>query len=143
MSFSRDIQTSRDTEKIMNIRQAILKAADSIEQNPDLFDFNSINLPNHECGTPGCALGWIASFLGTEYQLRRIFNMPVMQKIMDCSDGAFYRRMRHLPIGYEWKYNHMLCAESLRQYADKYHPDHIPESIRKIFEPSDRCVTEQ
>ena len=42
----------------MNIRTAMYKAADSIEQNPHLFDFGSVELP--DCDTPGCALGWVA-----------------------------------------------------------------------------------
>ena len=46
----------------MNLRNAILQAADTIEQNPSLFEFTSVQRPDPECGTPACALGWIAAY---------------------------------------------------------------------------------
>ena len=68
----------------MNIRQALLKAADSIEQHPKLFSFHSCELPN-ECGTPGCALGWLAVHLGKEE-----FNGRMIQKVTIMVDGRTY-----------------------------------------------------
>ena len=44
------------------VYEAIMLAADHIERNPADFNFMSIGIP--DCGTPGCALGWIGSFGG-------------------------------------------------------------------------------
>ena len=49
----------------MNVYEAIVKAAWAIENHPQEFDFNSqVYPPGPGCGTPGCALGWIGTFLG-------------------------------------------------------------------------------
>lgn len=45
----------------MDIRTAILKAADHIERNPETYSFHSNDKP--DCGTPGCMLGWVGVFL--------------------------------------------------------------------------------
>ena len=58
----------------MNIRTAILKAADSIEQNPHLFSFKSLAIPNKDCGTPGCAIGWIAYHSGLEFDAVQVYD---------------------------------------------------------------------
>jgi len=116
----------------MEIRQAILKAADSIEKYPNLFDFDSTKDPSHDCGTPGCAIGWIAHHLniqewtdtGTVYSHLSITN---------DYGHSFYKRMHSLAYG--WTANADACANVLRKYADKYHPEHtgIPENIKQIF----------
>jgi len=41
--------------------EAIMKAADSIEKQPDLFHYNSVLIPNESCGTPGCAIGCVSN----------------------------------------------------------------------------------
>jgi hypothetical protein len=50
----------------VTIREAILKAADHIEQNPERYDFSSCETP--DCGTPGCMIGWIGHFAGVDYR---------------------------------------------------------------------------
>lgn len=122
----------------MNIRQAILKAADSIERFPSLFNFVSTDTPNAECGMPGCALGWIGFHLslGTAWFLtKEIYQLMGLPLDDDEGDDEFYARMRAIHGSCEWKYDSDLCADTLRQYADKYHPetDHIPASVRAIF----------
>ena len=131
----------------MNIRTAILKAADSIERHPELFDFDSTAIP--DCGTPGCALGWIAFHLG-EYAFNTMphkWNTMKLGKALCLTDEAsginwaglnFYRRLSCIVSG--WKDDASLCAKALRLYADKFHPetDHIPESVRTIFESVER-----
>ena len=50
----------------MNVREAILAAADHIETYPKKFSFASVEVPSRRsCGTPGCALGWIGHFAGS------------------------------------------------------------------------------
>jgi hypothetical protein len=124
----------------MNIREAILLAADHIETNPREFDFDSIHVP--DCGAPGCALGWIGAHLGVE----RGENLVAVCRAMGFgkSDAGleFYRRMdsiqgvlRGQP---DWSESHIHCARLMRVYADKYHPAPkvrgIPANVRAIFE---------
>ena len=122
----------------MNIRNAILKAADSIERYPQLFDFDSIYPPNADCGTPGCALGWIAYHLGIkdwigaedgrvyeELGIAKNCCFPRLDTVCDSSNP------------FDWKYSPELCAKTLRLYADKYHPQtktEMPPEVRAIFD---------
>ena len=122
----------------MSIRQAILAAADSIEQYPDMFRFGSVNLPNHECGTPGCDLGWIAHHLGLESpwyfdeEEKRFFNlMEIEAKDWDAKEEVFYSRMNALSDN--WRNNADDSAIALRLYADKYHPIALPKVVTDIF----------
>lgn len=67
------------------IRQAILQAADHIEKNPCDFNFYSVDKP--ECGTPGCALGWIGVFMGIEERRDMCWVGSVHRKIgVDSSE---------------------------------------------------------
>ena len=109
----------------MNIFDAIMAAADHIEGNPAEFKFSSCQVPSRaHCGTPGCALGWIACFYGKEpgrasYPFMPEFGLP--------SDAAFYDRMRTLarqspnPERKFWQEDAGLCAATLRLYAKHYH----------------------
>ena len=119
------------------IRQAILKAADSIEKNPNLFSFGSVVLPSlKSCGTPGCALGWIGHYLGIAEGDEFFQRIADRLNVKWCfhSDNEFYPRMTEL-AGSCWRDNASNCAKALRLYADKYHPAiEMPESIRKIFD---------
>ena len=119
----------------MNIRTAILKAADSIERNPHLFSFGSVAIPNKDCGTPGCAIGWIAYHRKGDVIFGRSW-LP--HKTIGISDVQFYKRMINIYDGHKWKFSADECASTLRKYADKYHPAQntkqgIPESVLAIF----------
>jgi hypothetical protein len=107
----------------MQIRDAILAAASHIERNPGEFAFSSINIPDGPgCGTPGCAIGWIAAFRKGEYQS---FNGKAWNAVcnpMGINDSLFYDRMCVLDGGHEWKHDAARCAGALRAYAYKYHP---------------------
>jgi hypothetical protein len=100
----------------MNIRDAILKAADHIERNPREFDYWSTNTPEAPGrGTPGCALGWVACFMGESIgALDSSWNRAM----------RFYSEMDSLAHG--WMSSAPLCAKGLRLYADKYHPAESP-----------------
>lgn len=102
----------------MNVREAILKAADHIEREPESFDYQSNCKPG--CGTPGCFWGWIGFYGGVqrvkgESYLHRVnafvgHNWTVMTDIAN-SRGQFIGDPKAAP-------------GLLREFADKYHPAH-------------------
>jgi hypothetical protein len=121
----------------MNIRQAILSAADSIEQQPDSYKFSAIGLP--DCGSPACALGWIGHHLGFSMCLGDIINRAT--KIISGKENhtEFYRQMEGIcDRRFFSKWTTTEIADGLRLFADKYHPekDYIPASVRAIFDES-------
>lgn len=131
---------------MMNMRTAILKSADSIDEFPHLFDFGSIMSPDAGCGTPACAIGWISHHMGAEIdpeeytQLNGLkgFTFTKWFGIMKCTESEFYKRMDKLEgHKYLWKNDNRLCAEILRKYADKFHPavNAIPQVTLDIFKP--------
>jgi hypothetical protein len=120
----------------MNIYQAIMKAADRIEQYPQEFNFGSIGVPN-ECGTPGCALGWIGFYadvtpgiVGFSTAAREILRLPATRydgAIEGAPEFTFYKRMDELTGGTTaWRNSAPRCARGLRLYAAKYHADDKP-----------------
>ena len=118
----------------MNIRQAILKAADQIERHPELFDFFSYKTPDPHCGTPGCAIGWISYYANVPIIMKDTgINFDHVEQLLGCDETDFYDRMKGFI--YWWERDSSDCAQALRFYADKFHPEQgIPESVRQIFE---------
>lgn len=118
----------------MDIRQAILKAADWIELHPEEFDFRETEVP--ACGTPGCALGWIGTFAGCERGSSIDMPPGSPTKLLGLnSQLRFYERMdaffgggAYANTESRWRHNPMQCARGLRLYADKYHPATVDES---------------
>lgn len=98
----------------MDIRQAILKAAEQFDRAPHLFNYWKIKTP--ECGSPGCAIGWAATFREMTGYVHEI-----CQKALGVSDTTFYNRMRDLDYVVS-ACNAAEMATGLRLYADKYHP---------------------
>ncbi len=104
---------------------AIMKAADQIQHFPKLFDFGSTERP--DCGTPGCALGWVATFLG----LKKVWwDTEVFYKLLGIDKGGmtgnggddeFYARMDAFSGSAGWRFDANTCAATLRLYAEKYH----------------------
>ncbi len=126
----------------MNIRQAILKAADSIEDNPKLFLFSCVSIPSPDCGTPGCAIGWIGYHMGLptgEWMGagdRSIYSLLGIDKY-DCC----FEHLTETVGSRKWMGSAKKCAKALRLYADVHHPitstvQHtgIPDSVREIFQ---------
>ena len=106
----------------MNVYEALLKAADHIERNPDLFDFYTERVP--ECGTPGCALGWAAYFMRLPFHNVGDFAQQMMPvKYGDCAEGAFYERMNAALADpkCEWTEDSALCAQGMRLVAEKHY----------------------
>lgn len=125
----------------MNIREAILATAKHIEQYPEEFRFSSIDIPEKTlCGTPGCAVGWVAHFRG----LTRIARHSAFSDAMGVRPEVFYERMaafdHHDPFSTgnwgPWRLSPEHCARNLRLYADRYHPAErtgLPDAVRAIF----------
>jgi hypothetical protein len=117
----------------MNAYQAILKAADHIQAHPALFDFERTRVPG-DCGTPGCALGWIGHFAGrTQARIPLLFGLSFLHRgiaIVTTEGGAdsvitvtareFYERMDFLAVG-NWRQDARVCAGAMRRYAESYH----------------------
>lgn len=135
----------------MDIRQAILKAADHIERQPHLFSFKEWLMPN-DCGSPGCAIGWIGVFSETVVEKschdgierRSGVASDVCPAVLGIKAEDFYDRMDSIDqttdFDKRWRRNAGTCARSLRAYADKYHPDAsralIPDNVARIFRMS-------
>lgn len=115
----------------MNIRNAILSAADSIENNPSLYEFGSCDIASPDCGTPGCALGWIGLHLG----LQESDNLYAVCDAIGAKCTVCFYALSEAVGSKKWYHSADECAKALRLYADKYHPqqDYIPASIRAIF----------
>jgi hypothetical protein len=122
----------------MNIYNAILAAADHIERHPDMFRFSSITIPDG-CGTPGCAIGWIAYFYGMHehegFDCIAVFCRGPEEKThewitntppMPISTRTFYIRMDE--FGGPWIRDARLRARNMRLYANKYHAPAKPVS---------------
>ena len=135
----------------MSIRAAILQAADHIEQHPHRFEFLVNDVPSHD-DTCACALGWIGFFsnaypapsnaysLGVivENVARDFLGIETPEHRALFSAVEFYERLNTI-CGAEndqWTASPKLCAKALRAYADKYHPEGHPESVREIFSGS-------
>ncbi len=106
----------------MEIREAILKAADHIQANPGEFDFQASYVP--DCGTPGCALGWIGYFAGMKRGVTG--NYQVSSTVFGFGSPDFYDRITELTSN-AWHTSTTNCAHALRLYADKYHPETTEE----------------
>jgi len=109
---------------------AIMKAADQIETNPETFSFSATRIPGKDCGTPGCALGWIGHFSGGNRKLSFLSVPPQLGLDGYDGDGDFYYRMKVLCRGGDssaWKFSASKCAETLRLYAEKYHAPEKPQ----------------
>jgi hypothetical protein len=113
----------------MEIREAILKAADQIEGNPALFSF--MRGRPVDCRSPGCALGWVGFYASKScfYDYRETAHMIL--KVpghfgygTGTSHYNFYDRMGALDD--DWRHDAAACARALRLYADKYHPAQTP-----------------
>jgi hypothetical protein len=135
----------------MNIRQAILRAADHVQRSPRDFEFREIAVPT-ACGSPGCAIGWVAHFTGMTFPVHgcgiyphhaKTISLvhPVCESVFGVDHHEFYTRMDALSSG--WRRDPVTCARALRLYADKYHPSEkgtedlctgIPASVRAIFD---------
>jgi hypothetical protein len=92
-----------------------MRAADHIERNPHLFEFLRIAVP--ECGSPGCAIGWVGHFAGQERG--RIVD-GVCTDFFGVAPLTFYERLDKVYGSTGWQNDPAQCASALRLYAAKY-----------------------
>jgi len=100
-----------------------MHAANAIESQPHLFDWSSCDVAG--CGTPGCALGWIAAFRVGHHEGGAWSG----ESTVGVRSSEFYDRMRSVcPTDdeNEWKRDAAICAHTLRLYAEKYHGHEKP-----------------
>lgn len=110
------------------LRAAILKAAASIEAQPQRWNFRSISVPDPapECRTQGCALGWIGAHLGAQGDIQ-----GVSRALGHGCDSVFYSVMGNVSGGTEslawvsWPASQV--ADVLRKYVDKHFPCETPD----------------
>lgn len=109
------------------IREAILRAADHIEQNPWLYNYAYTRTP--DCGTPACMWGWIGFFLGYAkgesigFIARQIVPSSVTRDGVETTHLYEFRKS----IGIEYDSATVDDAvAALRSYADKFWPAEKP-----------------
>ena len=103
----------------MDIRSAILAAADWIEKNPSSYEFQRIQKPSI-CGSPGCLLGYIGLYAKSNEKESH----TISKEILGIRSGEFYARMDNLLRNEPWRVPGWEdnAVRGLRLYADKYHP---------------------
>lgn len=126
----------------MNVREAILKAADFIEANPRKFSYHATMVPA-TCRTKGCLLGWIGHFAGIPAEVD-IFQIALggADELLPLTHYDVWQECETLG-GYDWgsweKAPPDEVAAGMRLFAEKHFPtpkvEHvgIPESVRAIF----------
>lgn len=107
----------------MEIRQAILKAADHVQGHHGLYQFSPNVRP--DCGTPGCMLGWTGFFLGIKAD--SCFTDRVAKALGHDHLGLALHALQtcgpfHLYAKASVDNDADAAASVLRSYADKYHP---------------------
>lgn len=127
-----------------SIYTAIMKAANTIEQQPELYIFQANQVP--ECGSPGCLIGHIGAQLGHVGQ--GVYSGETWAMIGLDPD----RRHNILDqMGY-WDFRYKteegltflkhavtehapLAAAFLRHFAKRFKPVHtgLPDIVREIF----------
>jgi len=121
----------------MNTYQAIMRAANYIERHPQEFNFRTTSIPDGPgCGSPGCALGWIAVFSDPEASYYKSPGYPkdyrsigaIAENALNCCSSLdFYFRMD--AIISKWREDPTACALGLRLYAEKYHGQEKPSLV--------------
>jgi hypothetical protein len=124
----------------MNAYQAVMAAADTIEQNPRAFLFGATSVPR-DCRTPGCALGWVAHHAGL-WVPGGYTSYSVGASALGVGVFEFYQRMCRLTgahwndVVWPWMRDAAECARGLRLYAEEYHGNQkpgIPDAVRNLF----------
>lgn len=110
----------------VSVREAILKAADWIQEHPDSYNFMATEIPH--CGSKGCLIGWVGHFL--ERPAGENSWSDGCEKIMGINLEQFNKRLIEIckENGYEencvWAYQTQpkQAARILIFYANQYHP---------------------
>ena len=110
-----------------------MKTAALIERRPDLFNFGTLIVPENECGTPGCLIGWINYFTGTGILCTTLKGFEGRRLIWGCdllqvNDMDFYNRLTEFEDW--WRLDAKKAARALRLYARLYLPTTVVETTR-------------
>lgn len=105
------------------IRAAILRAADRVQNEPGCYDFGEIHVP--VCGTRGCMWGWIGFELGMEAGTNNLSVSDALgygesNTISGTGTDHLYQFCKSL--GGRPHQNALAVPAVLRLYADKYFP---------------------
>lgn len=110
----------------MNVRQALLAAADRIEAHPQAYCFKYSNKP--DCGSPSCLMGWVGFFAEVKDKNKRAgaasgYANQVAQEVLGLTGWAHFVSLgSRLGAFSDYTQDSKLAAGMLRAYADKYHP---------------------
>lgn len=110
----------------MNVRQALLAAADHIEAKPQAYCFRNSNKP--DCGSPGCLMGWVGFFAEVKDKDNRDWAAPgyanqVAQEVLGLTSWSHFTNLgSQLGAFSNHTQDSKQAAGMLRAYADKYHP---------------------
>ena len=111
------------------VYEAIMRAADHIERNPESYAFCCLFVPCD--GELGCMWGHVGRALGMNNDTG---NMEVANACGTSTMRLYSFAEKSFP-GYTS--NPILAAKALRAYANKYHApakrDLIPANVREIF----------
>ena len=125
----------------MEPREALLAAADQIEHEPSSFDYMSVQVPSGLCGSPGCALGWIAYFLDASKGRSLGAAEPALFEKMGIGPDVAFPELTTVFGSTKWTSSALKCAEGLRMYADAKWPATevhvqvgIPDDVLAIFD---------
>lgn len=99
------------------MREAILKAADHIQSNPSVLNFEMCRPSDPQ----GCPLVWISRFGGFYEKAGETAKRMIGEGPGD-STLRFFERMNEIAGDMNWISNPDVCARSLRVYADRFYP---------------------
>lgn len=141
---------------------AFMRAADHIESNPGSFAFFETFIPHEECGTIGCALGWVGFYANladdpdlkkrtSEFLQAIVLNHPraghdvfvsVIPPLWGNEEGSFYREITRFAGG-PWMSNAKACAQALRAYAEHHFtkPSAKDPALEKLLESLEKEET--
>ncbi len=121
----------------MTLYDALMRTAEHIEQQPQLYSFQETRHPNVSDGGRACILGRLGSIMGMDFHHAN----EVARSLFHKEEGEFFATLT------TYAYNGSLylttpllesapwVARSLREFAKRYAPQPLPAAIRAIFNP--------
>lgn len=103
------------------VRAAILSTASLFESKPALFNFWVTTVPP-DCGTPGCALGYVCHFL----EISGSDDFKLAARAMGCGDAYLFYKTLDAYGDEEWDTHGLRAARALRAFANARFPAEKP-----------------
>jgi hypothetical protein len=131
-----------------SVYDAIVKAADHIEQYPGRYDYQETSVPRGTSDA-GCMLGRIAQYHGGEFCNAD----AVAPQLLAMGPSEFFREIAHLMLGREPDFHKKSdfqslhhprkAAAALRHFANRFRPKHIglPAAVVDIFNSHNEDAT--